>query len=86
MTATLEHRHYEIFELPEAPDRLLPDHLAVTFLTDREGDVVSLSAPLNRWSRISCSRVVHPANAWMPNPAPAASRYRSGATTHTGCS
>jgi len=32
--------------LPEVPDRLLPDRLAITFLTDREGSIVSLSAPL----------------------------------------
>ena len=46
MFATMAHRHYETFELPEVPDRLLPDRLAVTFLTDREGNIVSLSAPL----------------------------------------
>jgi hypothetical protein len=46
MFATMIHRHYETFELPEAPDRLLPDRLAITFLTDREGNIVSLSAPL----------------------------------------
>jgi CubicO group peptidase (beta-lactamase class C family) len=46
MFATMAHRHYETFELPEAPDRLLPDRLAITFLTDREGNIVSLSAPL----------------------------------------
>jgi CubicO group peptidase (beta-lactamase class C family) len=46
MAATMMHRHYETFELPEAKDRLLPDLLAITFLTDREGTVVSLSAPL----------------------------------------
>jgi CubicO group peptidase (beta-lactamase class C family) len=46
MLATLAHRHYETFELPEYPDRLLPDRLAITFLTDREGTIVSLSAPL----------------------------------------
>jgi len=40
------HRHFETFELPEVPDRLLPDRLAITFLTDREGDIISLSAPL----------------------------------------
>ena len=43
---TLMHRHYETFELPEVPDRLLPDRLAITFLTDRDGNIVSLSAPL----------------------------------------
>jgi CubicO group peptidase (beta-lactamase class C family) len=46
MFAELAHRHYETFELPEVQDRLLPDRLAVTFLTDREGNIVSLSAPL----------------------------------------
>jgi CubicO group peptidase (beta-lactamase class C family) len=46
MSATLAHRHYETFELPEVPGRLFPDRLAVTFLTDRDGNIVSLSAPL----------------------------------------
>ena len=46
MGAIMAHRHYETFELPEAKDRLLPDQLAITFLTDREGNVVGLSAPL----------------------------------------
>jgi hypothetical protein len=38
--------HYETFEPPEVPDRLLPDRLAITFLTDRQGNIVSLSAPI----------------------------------------
>ena len=46
MFAAMTHRHYETFELPAPPDRLLPDGLAITFLTDREGNIVSLSAPL----------------------------------------
>jgi hypothetical protein len=46
MFATMAHRHYETFELPEVPDRLLPDKLAITFLTNRDGSIVSLSAPL----------------------------------------
>ncbi len=46
MSAAMTYRHYETFELPEYPDRLLPDRLAITFLTDRDGDIVSLSAPL----------------------------------------
>src|SRR5580692_5781127 len=33
-------------ELPEVPDRLLPDKLAITFLTNRDGNIVSLSASL----------------------------------------
>jgi Domain of unknown function (DUF3471) len=46
MFAAMMHRHYETFELPEVPDRLLPDRLAITFLTDRDGNIVNLSAPL----------------------------------------
>jgi CubicO group peptidase (beta-lactamase class C family) len=46
MFAPMAHRHYETFELPEVPDRLLPDRLPITFLTDREGNIVSLSTPL----------------------------------------
>jgi CubicO group peptidase (beta-lactamase class C family) len=46
MFASLNHRHYETFELPEVPDRLLPDKLAITFLTDRDGNIVSLSTSL----------------------------------------
>jgi hypothetical protein len=39
------HRHYDTFELPEAPDRLLPERLAISFSTDREGNIASLAAP-----------------------------------------
>jgi CubicO group peptidase (beta-lactamase class C family) len=46
MFAPLTHRHYETFELPEVPDRLLPDRLAISFLTDRDGNIGSLAAPL----------------------------------------
>jgi CubicO group peptidase (beta-lactamase class C family) len=45
MSATLEHRHYDTFDLPEAPERLLPDRLPITFATDREGNIARLSAP-----------------------------------------
>ena len=41
MSERLAHRHYDTFELPEAPDRLLPDRLAVSFSTDREGNIAS---------------------------------------------
>jgi CubicO group peptidase (beta-lactamase class C family) len=84
MAATLEHRHYETFELPEAPDRLLPDHLAITFLTDREGDVVSLSAPLEPMVKdIVFTR--RPSGQCLDAEfrARCVGRYRSGATTHT---
>jgi CubicO group peptidase (beta-lactamase class C family) len=45
MSERLAHRHYDTFELPEAPDRLLPDRLAVSFSTDREANIASLAAP-----------------------------------------
>src|SRR5215467_6889748 len=45
MSEPLAHRHYDTFELPEAPDRLLPDRLAIPFFTDREGNIASLAAP-----------------------------------------
>ena len=45
MSESLAHRHYDTFELPEAPDRLLPDRLAISFCTDREGNIASLAAP-----------------------------------------
>ena len=45
MSAPLAHRHYDTFELPEAPGRLLPYGLAISFSTDRAGDIGSLAAP-----------------------------------------
>ena len=46
MSETLAHRHYDTFELPEAAGRLLPARLAISFFTDREGNVATLLAPL----------------------------------------
>ena len=46
MSEPLAHRHYDTFELPEASGRLLPDRLAISFSTDREGNIAILSAPL----------------------------------------
>jgi len=45
MSEPLAHRHYDTFELPEAPGRLLPDWLTISFSTNREGDIASLAAP-----------------------------------------
>jgi hypothetical protein len=45
MSEPLAHRHYDTFELPEAPGRLLPDRLAISFSTDRDGNIASLAAP-----------------------------------------
>jgi hypothetical protein len=47
MSEPLAHRHHDTFE-PEAPDRLLPDRLAISLATDREGDIASLAAPFER--------------------------------------
>ena len=42
----LAHRHYETFETPQLPHDLNPDRLAISFSTDRDGNVASLSAQL----------------------------------------
>lgn len=45
LSSALTHRHYDVFEVPEAPDTLSPDLLAITFAYDREGNINRLSAP-----------------------------------------
>lgn len=83
MFAPLMHRHYETFELPEVPDRLLPDRLAITFLTDRDGNIVSLSAPLEPmvkdivFARLAAGDCTDPAFR-----ARCVGHFKSGATTH----
>jgi CubicO group peptidase (beta-lactamase class C family) len=83
MSAALTHRHYETFELPEAADRLLPDRLAITFLTDRDGNIVSLSAPLEPavkdivFTRLAAGDCTDPAFR-----ARCVGRFKSGAITH----
>ena len=39
----LVHRHYDTFEVPQIPYELNPDRLAITFTTDRDGNIASLS-------------------------------------------
>ncbi|WP_315830891.1 serine hydrolase [Bradyrhizobium prioriisuperbiae] len=46
MAAPLSHRHYDTFELPEIIGELNPDRLAISFGTDRDGNIASLSAQL----------------------------------------
>lgn len=41
----MRHRHYETFELPDGMHPLLPYMLPFTFLTDSDGNILSLSAP-----------------------------------------
>ena len=83
MFAPLMHRHYETFELPEVPDRLLPDRLAITFLTDRDGNIVSLSTPLEPvvkdivFARLAAGDCIDPAFR-----ARCVGHFKSGAITH----
>lgn len=61
MSETLVHRHYDTFELPEAPQSpggLLPGHLALSFSTDHEGNIASVTVPLEpRVKDIAFTRV-----------------------------
>jgi hypothetical protein len=83
MIAPLMHRHYETFELPEVPDRLLPDRLAITFLTDRDGNIVSLSTPLEPvvkdivFARLAAGDCTDPAFR-----ARCVGHFKGGAVTH----
>jgi len=83
MLAAMTHRHYETFELPEVPDRLLPDRLAITFLTDREGNIVSLSAPLEPMVKdIVFTRLAAGNCTDLTFRARCVGSFRSGPTTH----
>jgi CubicO group peptidase (beta-lactamase class C family) len=83
MFATMSHRHYETFELPEVPDRLLPDRLAITFLTDRDGNIVSLSAPLEPMVKdIAFARLASGDCTDAAFRARCVGSFKSGATTH----
>ena len=83
MFAPMAHRHYETFELPEVPDRLLPDRLPITFLTDREGNIVSLSTPLEPmvkdivFARLATGECTEPAFR-----ARCVGTFKSGPTVH----
>ncbi len=46
MSAPLSHRHFETFVTPEIVGELHPDNLPISFQTDRDGNIVHLSAPL----------------------------------------
>jgi hypothetical protein len=49
MSEPLAHWRYDMFELPEAPESpggLLPGQLALSFSTDREGNIASVAVPL----------------------------------------
>ena len=46
MAAPLSHRHYDSFQLPPIFGELNPDHLVISFATDRDGNVASLAIQL----------------------------------------
>jgi len=83
LSAPLAHRHYDTFELPEAAGRLFPDRLAISFSTDRDGNIASLSAPFEPLVKdIVFARI--PAGDCMDAGfrAACAGTYSHGQTTH----
>jgi CubicO group peptidase (beta-lactamase class C family) len=79
----LTHRHYETFETPRLPYELNPDGLAISFTTDRDGNVASLSAQLEQMvAEIVFTRV--PGGDCMDTGFREAcvGRYRQGSTIH----
>jgi hypothetical protein len=70
MSEPLAHRHYDTFELPEAPESpggLLPGQLALSFSTDREGNIASVAVPFEplvkdiAFTRIAAGGCTNPA-------------------------
>jgi CubicO group peptidase (beta-lactamase class C family) len=45
LAGLLNHRHYDVFEVPETPNALAPDLLSIAFSYDRDGNIDRLSAP-----------------------------------------
>jgi CubicO group peptidase (beta-lactamase class C family) len=83
MNSPLRHRHFETFELPEIMGVLRPDNLPITFQTDRDGNIVHLSAPLEPmvkdivFERRAAGECTEPAFL-----ARCVGNFRSGGTTH----
>ncbi len=70
MSEPLAHRHYDTFELPEAPEApggLLPGQLVLSFSTDREGNIASVAVPFEplvkdiAFTRIAAGDCTNPA-------------------------
>jgi CubicO group peptidase (beta-lactamase class C family) len=81
--ATLSHRHYDSFQLPYVFAELNPDDLVISFATDRDGNISSLSAQLEPlvadivFTRTASGDCVNPAFR-----AACAGRYIRGDATH----
>jgi CubicO group peptidase (beta-lactamase class C family) len=83
LSAPLSHRHYDTFEVPQIPYELNPDRLAISFTTDRDGNIASLSAQLEAMvADIVFKRA--PAGDCMDAAfrRVCAGRYKYGAVTH----
>jgi hypothetical protein len=82
MSEPLAHRHYDAFELPETPESpggLLPGQLALSFSTDREGNIASVAVPFEPLVKdIAFARV---AAGFSKSPGALA---HPGASSHTG--
>jgi CubicO group peptidase (beta-lactamase class C family) len=83
MAAALSHRHYDTFELPEIVGELNPDRLLISFTTDRDGNIASLSAQLEPqvgdivFTRAAAGECVDPAFRMA-----CAGNYTRGDATH----
>ncbi|NPV19710.1 serine hydrolase [Bradyrhizobium aeschynomenes] len=79
----LAHRHYETFETPLLPYDLNPDRLALSFHTDRDGNVASLSAQFEPLTADIVFQRAPGGDCMDTNfRASAAGSWRHGATTH----
>jgi CubicO group peptidase (beta-lactamase class C family) len=83
LAAPLSHRHYDTFEVPQIPYELNPDRLAISFTTDRDGNIASLSAQLEPMVADIVFRRA-PAGDCMDAAfrRACAGRYKYGAVTH----
>jgi CubicO group peptidase (beta-lactamase class C family) len=79
----LLHRHYDVFEVPERPDALSPDWLAISFDYDREGSIDRLSAQFEPQVNEIVFRRLPDGEALDPAfRAACIGTYRIGAQTH----
>ncbi len=82
-SGALSHRHYETFDAPRLVYELNPDHLAISFLTDRDGNVSGLSAQLEPMTGdIVFARVASGECMDVAFREACVGRYRSGSITH----
>jgi CubicO group peptidase (beta-lactamase class C family) len=81
--ASLSHRHYDSFQLPYIFGELNPDDLVISFTTDRDGNIASLSAQLEPlvadivFTRAAAGECMDPAFR-----AACVGRYTRGDATH----